>query len=116
MLKSKLILVYGTPDKIEYSNHYLKESDNSIIKECYIIVKFSVNFLSANNILEKTIFLLLRPDISHSWKIYVEVISVEKILKNLDVSKAFRVNQISAKFSNDSAPLIVINLLHVIIK
>ena len=40
--------------------------------------------------------------------------STEKILKNLDVGKVFRVNQISAKFLNDSAPVIAIHLVHVI--
>ena len=41
---------------------------------------------------------------------YVEVTSIEKILNNLDVAKASRTDQISAKFLEDGALVAAIHL------
>ena len=46
--------------------------------------------------------------------INVDVTSVEKILKNLDVAKASRIDQISAKFFKDCAQVIAIHLANII--
>ena len=44
----------------------------------------------------------------------VEVTSVKKILKTLDVAKASRINQISAKILKDDAPVIATDLTNII--
>ena len=44
----------------------------------------------------------------------VDITSVEKILKNLDVAKACRIDQISARFLKDGAPVIAIHLANII--
>ena len=44
----------------------------------------------------------------------VEVTSVKKILKILDVAKASRINQVSAKILKDDAPVIATDLTNII--
>lgn len=44
----------------------------------------------------------------------VEVTSVKKILKTLDVATASRINQISAKILKDDAPVIATDLTNII--
>ena len=44
----------------------------------------------------------------------VEVTSVEKILKSLDVAKASIIDQVSAKFFEDGPPVIAIYLANII--
>ena len=44
----------------------------------------------------------------------VDVTSVEKILKNLDVTKASGIDQTSARFLKDGAPVIAIHLANII--
>ena len=44
----------------------------------------------------------------------VDVTSVEKILKNLDVAKASGIEQISARFLKDGAPIIATHLANII--
>ena len=43
-----------------------------------------------------------------------DITSVEKILKNLDVAKASRIDQSSARFLKGSAPIIAIYLVNII--
>ena len=43
----------------------------------------------------------------------IEITTVDKILKNLDVSKASGADQISAKFLKDGAPVIAIHLANI---
>ena len=43
-----------------------------------------------------------------------DVTTVNKILKNLDVAKGYGIDQISAKFLRDSAPVITIHLTNII--
>ena len=40
----------------------------------------------------------------------VEVTTVKKIFKNLDIAKSSRIDQVSAKFLKDGAPVIAIHL------
>ena len=44
----------------------------------------------------------------------VDVTTVDKILKNLDVAKASEIDQISANFLEDGAPVIAINITNII--
>ena len=44
----------------------------------------------------------------------VDVTSIEKILKNLDVAKAFGIDQISARFLKEGAPVIANNVANII--
>ena len=44
----------------------------------------------------------------------VNITSVEKILNNLVAAKAYRIDQISARFLNDGAPVIAIALANII--
>ena len=43
-----------------------------------------------------------------------DITSVEKILKKLDVAKAYGIDQISARFLKDHAPIIAIHLANII--
>ena len=44
----------------------------------------------------------------------IDVTTVDKILKNLDVAKASGIDQISAKFLKDGAPVIAIHLANMV--
>ena len=44
----------------------------------------------------------------------VDVTTVNKILKNLDAAKVSRINQISAKFLKNRAPVTAIHLVNII--
>ena len=44
----------------------------------------------------------------------VDVATVDKLLKNLNAAKAFGIDQISANFLKDDAPVIAIHLINII--